>query len=167
MGRAGAALAFLAGVGMRSRSIGRGLLAAAFGAYCGLQLGVALAQSKVDYATTYDYGQTGFMDTVSFIRLNTAPDDVIASMKDIGFRAHRRYYENYLALYGDDRDEQRFIRAIASGQVKYEVFTEGRGQDQLVIKPSLQKWIAEHCELVRSFGNYRIYTSRPTSGASH
>lgn len=155
-------LACLIGAAFRSRPLGRGFLIAGFSAYCGLQLGVALWQSKVDYATTYDYGQTGFMDTVGFLRLNTSPDDVIVSMKDIGFRAHRRYYENYGALYGDDRSEQGLIQVIASGKVAYEVFTEGRGQDQLVVRPSLQKWIAEHCELVRSFGNYRIYKYRRT-----
>ena len=161
------ALAFVLGAMIPSRAWGRGLLVAGFSAYCGVQLAVALAQSKAVYATTYEYGQTGFTDTVAFLKLNTGPDDVIASMKDIGFRAGRRYYENYQALYGDDQTEQWFIRAIASGKVVYAVFTEGRGEDQLVIRPSLQKWIAEHCDLVRSFGNYRIYKYRPTPDSSN
>jgi hypothetical protein len=44
------------------------------------------------------------------------------------------------------------------------VFTEGHGQDQMAVKPSLLKWVSEHCDLVRSFGNYRLYQYR-VSGA--
>lgn len=156
-------LALLAGGMLRSKQLGRTLLAIGFGAYCGVSAGVALTQSKADYATQYEYGQTGFMDTVSFLRANTAPTDIISSMKDIGFRADRRYYEDYGALYGEDGDAQRLIHAIASGQIAYEVFTEGRGEDQLAIRPSLQTWINGHCDLVRSFGNFRIYKYRPAS----
>lgn len=156
-------LAILAGATLRWSRFGRILLATGFALYCGVSAGVALTQSKANYATQYDYGQTGFMDTVSFLRLNTAPTDIISSMKDIGFSADRRYFENYGALYGDDRAEQRLITAISSGQVAYEVFTEGRGQDELIMRPSLRTWITEHCDLVRSFGNYRIYKYRAAS----
>jgi hypothetical protein len=138
-------------------------LAAAFSAYVGLNLGVALHQARVPYSTTYDYGQRGFSDTVAFLRLNTAPEDVIVSMKDIGFAADRRYIENYIALFYGSEAEQRLKNAIASGSVSYAVFTE-RGQDQLKFLPSLDEWMKANTTLARSFGDYRIY--RPNAKAA-
>jgi hypothetical protein len=137
-------------------------------AFAGMSLGVALHQANVLYSTTYDYGQMGFADTVGFIRANTEPNSIIASMKDIGFAADRRYFENYFALYGDEQAERRLEAAIAFCNVEYAVFTEARGQDQLIMKPSLQRWIEDNTVLVRSFGNYRIYRPkavRPGKGA--
>ncbi len=79
-------------------------------------------------------------------------------MKDVGFLARRRYYENYSALF-DDASAARLIAAWESGKVGYIVFTEGRGQDQLSLKPALRSWIDGNAEQTASFGNYRI--SRP------
>ena len=70
----------------RYRKLRLGLLATALTLYCGIEFGVAAWQSKVPYSTTYDYGETGFLETVAFLRGNTGPDDVISSMKDIGYR---------------------------------------------------------------------------------
>ena len=162
----GPGLAVLAGAAtIRFRHIGSVLLICSFGLYCGVESGIGLYESRAEYATTYEYGQTGFMDTVAFLRLNTGPNDIIVSMKDIGFRAHRRYYENYSALYGDRAAEDRLTAAVASGKIAYLVFTEGHGEDQLAMKPSLLKWVAEHCQLVRSFGNYRVYKYRGATPA--
>ena len=52
---------------------------------------------------------------------------------------------------------------MRSGQAAYIVFTEGRGQDQLRMKPRLGAWVRDHCTLVRSFGNYRIYQLSPAA----
>jgi hypothetical protein len=157
----GPGLVALAGVvAFRFSRIRNALLVVAFISYCGLEFGISLYQARVQYATTYDYGQTGFLDAVAFIDMNTAPADVIVSMKDVGFRAHRRYYEDYPAIYGDGAAESRLVEAIASGKAAYAVFTEGHGEDQLIVNPSMLHWVAEHCELVRSFGNYRIYKLR-------
>jgi hypothetical protein len=139
----------------------RFVLLIALAVYGGLQAGIGLYQSRVEYATTYNYGQTGFLDTVAFLRVNTRPDEMIASMKDIGYRAGRPYFTTYGALYGDDAALSRLIEGIESGRISFEVFTEGKGEDQLVMKPFLRSWVAEHCSLVTSFGNYRIYRYRP------
>jgi hypothetical protein len=155
------ALLFLAGL-IRTR-ITRPLLAGSLCLYGGIQLGVAVCQAKAPYSTTYDYGQIGFMDTVGFIRANTGPEDVIVSMKDIGYRAGRRYYENFGAIYGDEAATNHLIDVMRSGKAAYIVFTEGRGQDQLHMKPRLGAWVRDNCTLVRSFGNYRIYQLRPAA----
>jgi len=126
-------------------------------AYTGLSFGVALHQARAPYSTTYDYGQSGFEETVLFLRMNTTENQVISSMKDIGYAAGRRYIENYGAVYGGPEPAKRLTDAIASGKVHYAVFTEGRGQDQLVVNVELMKWINENCHLVQSFGHYRVY----------
>ena len=133
------------------------LLAVALAAYIGTQFGVAALQARAPYSTTYDYGQTGFEDTVAFVRTTTGPDDVIVSMKDIGFSAERRYIENYSGLYGDEVATRHLTDAIASGKVKLIIFTEGFGQDQLIVNPRLQSWIDQHCSRIGAIGNYRLY----------
>jgi Dolichyl-phosphate-mannose-protein mannosyltransferase len=138
------------------------LLAGAVCVYCGLQLGIAGYQAKAPYATTYDYGQTGFMDTVGFIRSHTGPDDLIVSMKDIGYRSQRRYFENYAALYVGQATADKLIAVMDSGKAAFMIFTEGRGQDELYMYPPLKQWVLDHCTLVRSFGNYRIYALTKT-----
>jgi hypothetical protein len=157
----GSGVLCLLGIAMRSFAAEcRVVLLIAIALYGGLQAGIGLYQSRTDYATTYNYGQTGFLDTVSFLRINTRPDEMIASMKDIGYRLGRPYFTTCGALYGDDAALSRLIEGIESGRISFEVFTEGKGEDQLVMKPFLRSWITDHCSLVASFGNYRIYHYR-------
>ena len=61
------------------------------------------------------------INTVAFVRTNTTPESVIVSMKDIGFAADRRYFENYDGLTAvpscaatttDDRLRQDAVRRL-------------------------------------------------------
>ncbi|MFY9823778.1 MAG: hypothetical protein WAM82_20525, partial [Thermoanaerobaculia bacterium] len=140
----------------RLRRLGAGLAIAALLVFAGLQAGVAHYQTRVDYSTTYDYGQRGLEETAAFIAARTTQRDVISSMKDVGYLARRRYYENYDAMY-NDAAAARLIAAWDAGKVAYIVFTEGCCADQLSRRPVLANWVASHAEPVASFGNYRIY----------
>ena len=142
--------------GPRLRSAGVALLAGALLLHVGIQTGIAAYQSRVEYSTTYDYGQSGLKQTADFIAARTTEQEIISSMKDVGFLAKRRYYENYAALY-DDASAARLIEAWEAGRVSYIVFTEDIGQDALASKPALRDWVAENADLAASFGNYRIY----------
>ena len=146
--------------GTRNLVPGAILYSAALCLYAGLELGISVAQEQEPYSTTYNYGQTGLEDTVLFIRDNTEPTDIIASMKDVGYHANRPYFENYAAVYGDEPEMQRLEEGIASGKMKLAVFTEDRGEDQLAVNPKLKSWIEEHCIRIVAFGNYRIYKLR-------
>jgi hypothetical protein len=146
------------------RPAGAGLVVWALMLQAGIQAGIALYQSRVEYSTTYDYGQRGLTEAAAFIRTHTTEQDVISSMKDIGFLAKRRYYENYGALYSDNASSARLIAAWKSGKVSYIVFTEGIGQDQLVVRPILRDWVAKNADLAASFGNYRIYQPKARKG---
>jgi hypothetical protein len=127
----------------------------------GMLLATAVFQVHLDYSITYDYGQEGFSDTAAYVYQNTGPNDIIASMKDIGFKAHRPYFETYGPIHGEESTRLTMQRLIDEGQIKLLVFTEDRGQDQLKLNPQLQKWILSRCKLIRSFGNYRIYAPPP------
>ena len=122
--------------------------------------------ARVPYSTTYDYGQMGFTDTVAFIRANTTPESVIVSMKDIGFAADRRYFENYGGLYGGPDAARQLQQTIASGKAQYAIFTEGRGQDQLIVSPGFKEWIDANATLVRSFGHYRVYRPKAAEASA-
>ena len=78
-------------------------------------------------------------------------------MKDLGFRAQRRYYETWKMIYDGPEGARKLIGILASGKVKLAVFTEGTGQDQIAVNPPLKQWVDSHCVVVAAFGNYRIY----------
>jgi hypothetical protein len=119
--------------------------------------GRAIAQTRVDYAKQYDYGQKGFRETRDWLISHTSKDEVIMSMKDIASAAQRRYLENYGYLLGNpplDVMEQR----IKHLNVSVFVFTENRGQDQLISNKALSEWIEANTRKVGTFGDYRIYS---------
>lgn len=151
------AAAVLAGLLMRGRKWAD--LAAGGGAiaYMGLMAGMALAMARAPYSTTYNYGQEGFEETVCFIQQHTQPGDAILSMKDVGFRAGRRYFENYGYIFGGAERAEAARRILTEGKARYAVFTEGNGPDFLGFNPRLQEVIQSLCVLERSYGHYRIY----------
>ena len=71
----------------------------------------------------------------------------------------RRYYESYSYLYGGPEWAQKGAE-ILSKKIKLAIFTEQIGEDQLIVNAPLRDWVGAHCELVRSIGNYRVYSIR-------
>jgi hypothetical protein len=131
----------------------------------GFQGGLALRQARAEHSTDYDYGQLGLADAVGYVRAHTREDEAISSMKDVAFQARRRFFENYLALYGGPAEVAKLIAAWEDGSVSLIVFTEENGQDRVRIKPALAEWLLAHAELVASPGNYRIYRPLPRAAA--
>ena len=141
-----------------ARRLGRLAVCAAALVSGGALLGTAIHQARADYSTTYDYGQVGFEDTAAFLRLHTSEDEILACMKDMGYATRRRYYETYAALYfPDPRWMNALVGHIASGRIRYAVFTERHGQDQLAVNPALERWVRDNCRLVRAIGDYRVF----------
>ncbi len=132
-------------------------LVAAVAASGGFSLGVAAAQAKARYSTTYDYGQEGLAETACYLRTHTEPGDRLVCMKDVGYLAERRYYSTYSAIQGVPEYMNAILRVLESGEARYAVFTEGRGQDNLALNPRLQAGVEQFCRLERSIGHYRIY----------
>jgi hypothetical protein len=125
--------------------------------WAGIQFGVALYQLQVPYSKTYNYGQAGMEETAAFLRANLSENDLFSSMKDLGYLTHRRYFDDYAAVNDGSIYTGVLIDALRTGKVKFAVFTEARGQDTLASNRVLDHWIQQHCKLVKSFGNYRIY----------
>lgn len=118
--------------------------------------GRAIAQTRVDYAKQYDYGQSGFRETRDWLAANTAPDEVVMSMKDIASAAKRRYLESYGYLLGNPPIpvmEERINRL----KVSIFIFTENHGQDRLSNSKDLAAWIAANTHKIQEIGDYRIY----------
>jgi hypothetical protein len=157
-----AALALASGV--RRGAAALMLLAAAM--YGGMSTGVASAQAKAFYSTTYDYGQEGLEETACYVRAHTAPDEMLVCMKDLGYYAQRRYWQTYSAIQGVPQYMNGVLGAIASGKVRYAIFTEGRGQDQLSLNPVLKAGVEEMCRIERSIGHYRVYDCRAVKAAA-
>jgi len=121
-------------------------------------LGAAAFQARADYATQYDYGQAGFDQTRDWLRQNTAPDEIIMSMKDLGSAAGRRYLENYQFIH----DEPHYNLELLESKVRelgihVFVFTERRGMDELAAESDLSRWIDGNTTRIVQFGNYDVY----------
>jgi len=122
----------------------------------GLLAGIAWAQAKRPYTTTYNYGQRGITDAVAYLRSHTSKDEIISSMKDVGLMSERKYFENYGALFDRSASDQ-LIKNLETGKIRYAVFTQGIGEDQLDAVPQLKVEVERTCQLVAQFGNYLIY----------
>lgn len=125
----------------------------------GLLSGIAWAQAKRPYTTTYNYGQRGITDAVAYLRSHTSKDDIISSMKDVGLMSERKYFENYGALFEKSASDE-LIKGLETGKIRYAVFTRGIGEDQIDAVPQLKEEIERTCQLVAQFGNYLIYEPR-------
>jgi hypothetical protein len=112
------------------------------------------------YSTQYDYGQTGFVKVSDWVRQNTARDEVIMSMKDIGFATGRRYLENYLYVYGHASAVDRFDSLVERLGIRIFIFTERRGHDQLIAKSHLHAWVKRNTTNTTQIGDYVIYVKR-------
>jgi hypothetical protein len=146
-----------AGTLFRQAKAGPWLVLAGMALHAGHMTGTALAMARAPYPTTYDYGQLGFEQTACFLRENTAPDERIVSMKDIGFHINRRYFENYGYLFSGEKGADAMRAILEAGKARFAVFTEGNGPDDPGVNPPLQSVIRDSCTQVRSYGHYRIY----------
>jgi hypothetical protein len=125
--------------------------------FAGSAAGIALFQTRVPYSTTYNYGQDGLAEAASFLRLHTSPGEAVVSMKDLGRRSGRRFWDNFAATAGDERAAAELITVMSSGIARYAVFTDSRGQDGIDLNPEIGAWVRTHADLVAQLGNYLIY----------
>ncbi|MCS7041229.1 MAG: glycosyltransferase family 39 protein [Bryobacteraceae bacterium] len=162
------AAAALAGLALWKRRIGPSLYWGSTLVWLGAMAGLALAMARAPYPTTYYYGQTGFEETVCFLREHTQPGEAILSMKDVGFRTGRRYFENYGYLFSGAAGADKVRALLDAERFRWAVFTEGIGVDSLTHNPELGHLIRARCALERSYGHYRIYdcAAARTAGSS-
>jgi len=126
---------------------------------CGFQLGVSRVQAVSTYPTKYYYGQTGLDETVTYLKGKTKPDEVIFSMKDVGYYVNNRYEENFGYLVSTEL-QKHLEDIMRSGSIRYYVGTEGIGVDQVEQLPGIIAVIRSYAVLERRFGNFVIYALR-------
>lgn len=125
----------------------------------GFQLSISRIQAVAPYPTKYLYGQLGMKDAIGYLKANTASDEVIWSMKDVGFYVHNRFYESY-AAYFDKSSQTDFVNLIKSGKVRYYVATTGIGQDNLDYYTDVRNILDTYGVKEKQFGNFVIYKSK-------
>jgi hypothetical protein len=131
-----------------------------YACFCiGFQFSISRIQATAPYPTKYLYGQTGLDQTTAYLRSHTAPDEVIWSMKDVGYYVNNRYYESY-AYYFDKSLESKLIKMLDDGKVRYYVVTTGIGQDNVDYYASIKQIFEENAVKEKQFGNFIIYKSK-------
>lgn len=125
----------------------------------GFQLSVSRVQATSPYPTKYHYGQTGLDQTTAYLRSNTEPNEIIWSMKDVGYYTHNKYYESY-SYYFDPALEKDLISMLNDSKVRYYVVTTGIGQDNVDAYPNIKQILETHAVKEKQFGNFIIYKSK-------
>lgn len=124
----------------------------------GFQMSVSRIQAIAQYPTKYLYGQMGMGDAISYLKLHTKPNEVIWSMKDIGYYVNNRYLESYY-YYSDPSLKNNLIDLLKSGKVRYFVATTGIGEDSLSYYTNIKDILNKYATEQEQFGNYVIYES--------
>ncbi len=124
----------------------------------GYQLGTSRVQAMSTYPTKYLYGQQGMDETISYLGLNTKKDEVIWSMKDVGFYVNDKYYENY-PFFFDKKLESQLVQMLRQGKIRYYVATTGIGEDRIDYYKSIGDILNDNATRVATFGNFVIYRS--------
>jgi len=128
-------------------------------AIIGFQVNISRVQAKAPYPTKYHYGQQGFDETVNYLKAKTRKDEVIWSMKDIGYYVNNRYIENY-GFFFDKSLNAELERLTKEGKVRYYVATTGIGEDRVDYYLEIMKILEKNTELDANFGNFVIYKAK-------
>jgi hypothetical protein len=134
---------------------GAALALAFFAATVGTGIGIARFQAISPFPTKYSYGQLGMEETISYLRANLNPGEVIWSMKDVGFYTGNRYIENYEFFFTPGAGGQ--IKEIVDSGVRFFVVTQRIGEDRIDAYPDIRNALESCCKLQKNFGNYYIY----------
>jgi hypothetical protein len=125
----------------------------------GFEFSISRTQAISTYSTKYDYGQLGLNQTASYLRSNTAPSEVIWSMKDVGYYVNNKYIESY-GYYFDTSLQNNLINLLKSGKVRYYVANTGIGEDNIDAYPRIKHILDTYAVPEKQFGNFIIYKSK-------
>jgi 4-amino-4-deoxy-L-arabinose transferase-like glycosyltransferase len=125
----------------------------------GFQLSISRIQAKSTYPTKYHYGQSGLDETTAYLRSNTAPTEIIWSMKDVGYYVNNKYIESY-SYYFDKTLENNLINLLKSSKVKYYVVSTGIGEDNILAYPHIQEILTTYAVQEKQYGNFIIYKAK-------
>ena len=125
----------------------------------GFQLSISRVQATAPYPTKYLYGQMGMDQAADYLRSNTSSDEVIWSMKDIGYYVNNKYIESY-GYFFDKSLEKDLINKLQDSKVRYYVVTTGIGQDNIDYYTNIKQILNKYAVREKQYGNYIIYKSK-------
>jgi len=123
------------------------------------ELAISSSQAVAKYPTKYEYGQLGLNETIDYLKDNVYHNEVIWSMKDVGYYVNNRYVENYADIFTPNIKD-RLVNLIQNNHLRYFVVTKGIGEDRVDAYPELKYGLENCCVEVRQFGNFVIYKAR-------
>ncbi|MBO9648739.1 MAG: glycosyltransferase family 39 protein [Variovorax sp.] len=129
-----------------------------FAAVVGITLSVSRYDAILPTSTKYDRGQSGMDETVSYLKSQMKKDEVIWSMKDVGYYTGNRYVENYLTFFRPNAKEK--LEELTKSGVRFFVATQGIGEDRIDAYPEVRKALENCCYLDKNFGNFYIYAAK-------
>ena len=101
----------------------------------------------------------GLDQTTAYLRSVTNSNEVIWSMKDVGYYVNNRYYESY-AYYYDKSLEGDLISKLKGGKVRYFVASTGIGEDNLVYLGDIREILDAYAVREKQFGNFIIFKTK-------
>lgn len=123
----------------------------------GYELGLSRVQAVAPYPTKYYYGQTGLEETIIYLKAHTKRDEVIWSMKDVGYYVNNRYEENY-AYFFYPKLQDKLIRLMREGSIRYYVVTRGVGEDNIAAYPQIENILTTYGKIEQTFGDFVIFS---------
>jgi hypothetical protein len=125
----------------------------------GVQFGISINQAVAYYPTKYEYGQNGMDETITYLKSQVYPTEIIWSMKDVGYYVNNRYIENYGYIF-DPSLESKLKDIIKLQKVRYFVVTQGIGEDRIDAYEELRRSLDSCCDVDRIFDNFVVYKAR-------
>jgi hypothetical protein len=135
-----------------------GLVLIVFTAALGTGFGIARYEAIAPFPTKYSYGQMGMNETVAYLKANLKSDEIVWSMKDIGFYSGNHYIENYDFFFTPGQNEK--MEAMVKSGVRFFVATQGIGEDRIDVYPAAREALENCCRLEKNFGNFYIYVPK-------
>jgi len=144
---------------INTRQVAASLFVLAIFFSIGFQLSVSRIQAISPYPTKYHYGLIGLDQTTAYLRSNTAPNEVIWSMKDVGYYVNNRYVESY-GYYFDKSLEGDLVNMLQGGKIRYYIVSTRIGEDNIDAYPNIKQILDTYAVREKQFGNFIIYKSK-------
>jgi hypothetical protein len=122
----------------------------------GYSLATSLVQAKAEYPTKYYYGQKGMKNTIEYLRANTNDDEIIWSMKDVGYYVNNKYEENYPYFFNESY-QAKLRDLIVSNKIRYYVTTTGIGEVRIDAYKDIAKILKTNLKNEVKFENFVIF----------
>ena len=118
--------------------------------FVAIGLSQGLRQGYSDYSLTYNYGERGTREVITYLQKNTSPKDLLVCRMDIGVRyLNCLYYSDYVL-----RSPKKIEKLIKDYPIKLIVFSK---RSRFLPNKDLEKVFAKYCYIETVIGDFFIY----------